>query len=90
MKKRDILKRIIEIEKLLFELRLELETTDTEENHTTDDQLQVGDQVRILNPRKDQPNTGVIIKLSNTSDYVTIKSSNGRELRRIKKNLTKK
>ena len=48
--------------------------------------LVIGDQVRIDNPRRLQPSTGEVIKL--TLNRVTIQAANGTTIVRAAKNLT--
>ena len=58
------------------------------EQPLTQRDLAIGDQVRIDNPRRLQPSTGKVIKITQTR--VTVKAANGEKIVRAAKNVTLK
>ena len=66
--------------------KLSIKSTETESKPQNDHQsLQIGNRVRILNPRIGQPSVGTIVKLSKYFVFVEIKP--GYQIRRASKNI---
>ena len=78
-----IIKKIKELEDQLKELRLEL----TKENKTPDDNLKIGDRVRIVNPTRGQPANGELVKINRLTNRGTVlaKEEGGREQKVVRK-----
>ena len=70
-----LIKTIVELEIQLRELRLELQNNE-EDNYTNP--IEVGEEVIILNPRKGQENSGVVVKLHRRTKRATIVTTNER------------
>ncbi len=51
--------------------------------------IQVGDRVRVKNPRKDQPNTGVVDSFTKSGLFARIKLSNNNIINHAPRNLIK-
>lgn len=87
MRNRDsLLERIQRIQRELEELRLEI----LEGSFGEEEDLQVGDRVRIRNPKVGQVRKGLIVAINPDSNFVTVRGEGifrGREIRRLKKNV---
>mgnify|MGYP001033751036 FL=1 len=70
-----LIKTIVELEIQLRELKLELQNNE-EDNYTNP--IEVGEEVIILNPRKGQENSGVVVKLHRRTKRATIVTTNKR------------
>ena len=70
-----LIKTIVELEIQLRELKLELQNNE-EDNYTNP--IEVGEEVIILNPRKGQENSGVVVKLHRRTKRATIITTNKR------------
>ena len=75
----EILQQILEIEQLTRKLRIDLEERSSQQ-HTV--KLQIGDKVKILNPKKGQEKNGVVSKIG--AFRVTIDTEKGKVLRAFK------
>ena len=81
----DLIAKIRALEEDLRELRIELEESRTRSERVAQGQIKVGDRVRIRNPRKGQPETGVIHKVNQDTERVTIKVNKGNSIAGIPK-----
>ena len=70
-----LIKTIVDLETQLRELKLELQNN--EENNYSNP-IEVGEEVIILNPRKGQENSGVVVKLHRRTKRATIVTTNKR------------
>ena len=70
-----LIKTIVELEIQLRELKLELQNNE-EDNYSNP--IEVGEEVIILNPRKGQENSGVVVKLHRRTKRATIVTTNKR------------
>ena len=70
-----LIKTIVDLETQLRELKLELQN-DKEDNYS--DPIEIGEEVIILNPRKGQENSGVVVKLHQRTKRATIITTNKR------------
>ena len=69
----EMLQQILEIEQLTRKLRIDLEERSSQQ-HTG--KLQIGDKVKILNPKKGQEKTGTVSKIG--AFRVTIDTQKGK------------
>ena len=82
--KEDLIKRIAEIEDQLRTLRFEVEDWNHQEQQEQDAQVaarrffEIGDKVRIKNPRFGQDDTGTVIKANAETGWVSVQTSKGR------------
>ena len=74
----EILQQILEIEQLTRKLRIDLEERSSQQ-HTG--KLQIGDKVKILNPKKGQEKTGTVSKIG--AFRVTIDTQKGKVIRAV-------
>ena len=91
------LKRIQIEESILLQRLGELSETDgghTQTDHQKSDTqegttrgFEIGDKVRIINPRPFQPKQGTIIKIGVSTDRLTVQSKNGTKIIRASSNL---
>ena len=79
---KEIIKQIEDIERLLGNLRLDLE------GRSKQGKLQVGDKVRIVNPKEGQESEGTVSKIS--PFRVTIITPKGISILRAPKNLQRR
>ena len=70
-----LIKTIVDLETQLRELKLELQNNE-EDNYSNP--IEVGEEVIILNPRKGQENSGVVVKLHRRTKRATIVTTNKR------------
>ena len=70
-----LIKTIVDLETQLRELKLELQNNE-EDNYYNP--IEVGEEVIILNPRKGQENSGVVVKLHRRTKRATIVTTNKR------------
>ena len=70
-----LIKTIVDLETQLRELKLELQNNE-EGNYSNP--IEVGEEVIILNPRKGQENSGVVVKLHRRTKRATIVTTNKR------------
>jgi len=70
-----LIKTIVDLETQLRELKLELQNNE-EDNYSNP--IEVGEEVIILNPRKGQENSGVVVKLHRRTKRATIITTNKR------------
>ena len=70
-----LIKTIVDLETQLRELKLELQNNE-EDNYSNP--IEVGEEVIILNPRKGQENSGVVVKLHRRMKRATIVTTNSR------------
>ena len=70
-----LIKTIVDLETQLRELKLELQNNE-EDNYPNP--IEVGEEVIILNPRKGQENSGVVVKLHRRTKRATIVTTNKR------------
>ena len=81
--KDEIIKRIIDIEKQLQELKIDLESYEEEERSNKKETkpkawfLQAGEEVEILNPRFGQERTGIVSKANQQTGLVLIRTTKG-------------
>ena len=75
-KNKQLLETIVDLERQLQELKLELSSNNSEPNYT--DPLEVGEEVVILNPKKGQESNGVLDKLHRRTKRATIITTNER------------
>ncbi len=73
-----IIKQIEEIEKLTRNLRIDLEERSSQQQTG---KLQIGDKVKILNPKKGQEKTGTVSKIG--AFRVTIDTQKGKVIRAV-------
>ena len=91
--KEEIIKKIAEIEDQLRALRFEVEDWDHQERQEQERQAaaqrfyEVGDRVRINNPRFGQDDIGIVHKANAETGWVTVQTPKGR-VRRQHFNLT--
>jgi hypothetical protein len=83
-----VIKRIEEIEEQLRSLKLELKK-EAKETPAKDKTIEVGDEVRILNPRSGQDRTGVVTRINSLTKYVSIQTKKGIVVR-TRKNVERK
>ena len=83
-KNQHIIKRIEDIEQQLRELKLELSTE--EPGKKTSKKLVVGEEVKILNPKKGQGTEGRIIRINYATRRATVETTKG-NISRIFSNL---
>ena len=76
--------QLLELEEQLQELKLEVKTNAKKKS----DRLEVGQRVRILNPRAGQENNGVVCKVNYATKRATVKTNKGK-VSRIFSNLEK-
>ena len=82
--KEDLIKKIADIEDQLRALRFEVEDWDHQEQREREVQdatrwfFEIGDKVRIKNPRFGQDDTGVVHKTNEESGWVTVQTAKGR------------
>ena len=84
------IKLLENIQRQLSELSIAKENTaDTNKPKSTQQkqELEVGDRVRILNPRRGQQSLGSITKITN--HFVFIETASGHNIRRASKNVQK-
>ena len=70
-----LIKTIVDLETQLRELKLELQNNE-EDNYSNP--IEIGEEVIILNPRKGQENSGVVVKLHRRTKRATIITTNKR------------
>ena len=70
--KQQLLRKIEDLEEQLSNLKLELQQELQEESEDDESTFNIGDRVRILNPKKGQPSRGRIIKLHPKSQRATV------------------
>ena len=70
-----LIKTIVDLEIQLRELKLELQNNE-EDNYSNP--IEIGEEVIILNPRKGQENSGVVVKLHRRTKRATIVTTNKR------------
>ena len=75
-KNKQLLEAIVDLERQLQELKLDLSSNDREPNYT--DPLEVGEEVVILNPKKGQESNGVLDKIHQRTKRATIITTNKR------------
>ena len=75
----EILQQILEIEQLTRKLRIDLEERSSQQRTG---KLQIGDKVKILNPKKGQEKTGTVSKIG--AFRVTIETKKGKVIRAYK------
>ncbi len=74
----EILQQILEIEQLTRKLRIDLEERSSQQRTG---KLQIGDKVKILNPKKGQEKTGTVSKIG--AFRVTIDTQKGKVIRAV-------
>ena len=79
---KDIIKQIEDIERLLSDLRIDLEERSEQRK------LKVGDKVSIVNPKEGQESEGTVAKIS--PFRVTVVTQQGNSILRASKNLQRK
>lgn len=75
----DLIQRITTIEQQLRELRIELEESSQQQESPDQDikgTLQLGDRVRIKNPKRSQPSVGILTKIHQRTRRGTVTSKN--------------
>ena len=77
-KNQRIIRKIEDLEKQLRDLKLELRQEDPEP------ELEIGDEVNILNPKRGQPNVGIIHKLHPRTNRATVVSQLTNPRRQVK------
>ena len=80
MTSRKVLKKIEELEKQLADLKLEL----THSKIKKTDRLDIGDQVNVLNPGKDQESHGKVTKVNYKTGRATVSTAKGKISRAFK------
>ncbi len=75
----EILQQILEIEQLTRKLRIDLEERSSQQRTG---KLQIGEKVKILNPKKGQEKNGVVSKIG--TFRITIDTEKGKVLRAFK------
>ena len=81
-KRAQIIGKINELEKALQELRIEILEEDTNEHKKKNkEELRVGDEVTILNPKRGQRSHGTICKYNKVTGYVTVQTESGKIVR---------
>ena len=75
MNNEQLIKTIVDLETQLRELKLELQNNE-EDNYSNP--IEIGEEVIILNPRKGQENSGVVVKLHRRTKRATIITTNKR------------
>jgi hypothetical protein len=84
-----IVKKIEDLEEQLRDLKLELQRESEPPKSTKERTIEIGDEVRILNPRAGQDKKGVVIKINSLTKYVSIRTTKGTVVR-TKKNVAHK
>ena len=74
----EILQQILEIEQLTRKLKIDLEERSSKQQTG---KLQIGDKVKILNPKKGQEKTGTVSKIG--AFRVTIDTQKGKVIRAV-------
>ena len=85
MTSRKVLKKIEELEKQLADLKIELTQSKVKET----DRLEVGDEVNVLNPGRDQESHGKISKVNYKTGRATVSTTKGK-VSRVFKNLKRR
>ena len=76
----DLIAKIRVLEESLRDLRIELEESRSVARQVAQEQIKVGNRVRIRNPKKGQPKTGVVHKINRETERVTIKVAKGNSI----------
>ena len=92
--KASLINQVEQLKQLLKDLKLDLATLDKSQTELRreKDQLQVGDRVTILNPRRGQPSRGTLARVNTVMNRgtVLVRTPTGREIRIVRhtKNLS--
>ena len=76
--KQQLIETIVDLERQLHELKIELENNDDVEENNYSNPLEVGEEIEILNPKKGQERTGVLVKIHRRTKRATVVTTNKR------------
>ena len=85
-----LIERIEELQDSLRELKLKIESATATENARANEEIVIGDWVKVLNPNITQESEGKVVKVNSDTGYLTIEGKRlKRRIVRKKKNVKK-